>query len=68
MSGGPILVGSGILAKGVVSRSWQDEKFATGCLIAPIMSITLAAVRKSLLELMMTGNEGMAVFQGGGRI
>jgi hypothetical protein len=68
MSGGPILVGSGILAKGVVSRSWQDEKFATGCLIAPIMSIALAAVRKSLLELMMTGNEGMAVFQGGGRI
>ena len=25
MSGAPILVGSGIITKGVVSRSWQDE-------------------------------------------
>jgi hypothetical protein len=67
MSGSPILVGSGILAKGVVSRSGQDDNFATGCLVAPVMRIPLRQ-GKSLLELMKSGNEGMAVFHGGGRI
>jgi hypothetical protein len=31
MSGSPILVGSGILTKGIVSRSRQDENHASGC-------------------------------------
>ena len=63
MSGGPILVGSGILTKGIISRSWQDENHATGCLIAPIMGLPLAN-EKSLLEMMNDGNEGIARIHG----
>lgn len=59
MSGSPILVGSGILTKGVVSRSWQGENLASGCLIAPIMGLKLQ-MGKSILELIATGNEGIA--------
>jgi hypothetical protein len=59
MSGGPILVGGGILTKGVVSRSWQNENHATGCLIAPMMSLPLVD-GKSLFDLQRTGNEGIA--------
>lgn len=65
MSGGPILVGSGILTKGIVSRSWQDENHASGCLIGPIMGWPLE-IGKSLLDLMNDGNEGMAKVQGPG--
>lgn len=60
MSGGPILVGSGILAKGVVSRSWQNEAAASGCLVGPILGIPLGAVGKSLRELTKDGTEGIA--------
>lgn len=59
MSGAPILVGSGILTKGVVSRSWQDERRASGGLIAPMMALPLTD-GKSLLQLMQEGSEGMA--------
>jgi hypothetical protein len=62
MSGSPILVGSGVLTKGVVSRSWQDENLASGCLVGPIMGIKLR-LGKSILELMGTGNEGIADFR-----
>lgn len=64
MSGSPILVGSGILTKGVVSRSWgEDEKHASGCLIAPIMGLELIN-KKSLLDFMKNGNEGIALTSG----
>lgn len=63
MSGSPILVGGGILTKGVVSRSWQNENHASGCLIAPIMKLPLQA-EKSLLDLMRSGKEGIAQFRG----
>jgi hypothetical protein len=65
MSGSPILVGGGILTKGVVSRSWQDENYASGCLIASMMSLPLVSER-SLLDLMNSGNEGIAKIQGSG--
>jgi Trypsin-like peptidase domain len=65
MSGSPILVGSGILTKGVISRSWQGENFASGCLVAPIMGLKLPA-GKSILELIATGNEGIADFRASG--
>ncbi|MCB1783108.1 MAG: trypsin-like peptidase domain-containing protein [Alphaproteobacteria bacterium] len=66
MSGSPILVGSGILTKGVVSRSLgADENHATGCLVAPAMTLELESYGgKSLLDLMNTGNEGIAKFRG----
>lgn len=65
MSGAPILVGSGIVTKGVVSRSWQDEKRASGGLIAPMMGLALAN-GKSLLQLMQDGSEGMSQIMGRG--
>jgi hypothetical protein len=65
MSGAPILVGSGIITKGVVSRSWQDERRASGGLIAPMMGLSLAN-GQSLLQIMQHGNEGMARMLGKG--
>lgn len=65
MSGSPILVGGGIITKGVVSRSWQDENHASGCLIAPVMNMPLLG-GKSLLELMRNGEEGIGHFVGAG--
>jgi Trypsin-like peptidase domain len=65
MSGSSILVGSGILTKGVVSRSWKDETQATSCLIAPVMGLALPN-GKSLLDLMNGGNEGIAKLWGPG--
>jgi hypothetical protein len=65
MSGSPILVGNGVITKGVVSRSWQDENHASGCLVAPMMNLPLVT-EKSLLDLLNNGNEGIAKFQGRG--
>lgn len=65
MSGAPILVGSGIVTKGVVSRSWQDENRASGGLIAPMMGLPLAN-GKNLLQIMQEGNDGMAQIMGAG--
>jgi len=63
MSGAPILVGSGIITKGVVSRSWQDERRASGGLIAPMMGLSLTN-GKSLLQIVQDGSEGMAQIMG----
>lgn len=65
MSGSPILVGEGILTKGVVSRSWQDANHASGCLVAPMMSLPVGR-GKSLRELMKNGNEGIPEILGRG--
>lgn len=65
MSGSPILVGGGIITKGVVSRSWgKHGNSASGCLIAPMMSLPLAR-KKSLLDLMRDGEEGISHMIGG---
>ena len=63
MSGSPILVGDGILAKGIVSRSWQDEDHASGCLIAPMFSLNVGR-GESLLRLMKSGNAGIPELSG----
>jgi hypothetical protein len=66
MSGSPILVGGGIITKGVVSRSLgSNENHASGCLIAPMMNLPLIE-GKSLLDLMNSGNEGIAKISGPG--
>ena len=65
MSGSPIIVGSGVLTKGVVSRSWQGENIASGGLIAPILGLPLVT-GKTLLELIGSGTEGIAKFVGAG--
>lgn len=66
MSGSPILIGGGVLTKGVVSRSWQGENHASGCLVAPMMNLRLIG-GKSLLDFMNGGNEGIVKVQGAGR-
>ena len=63
MSGSPILVGNGILTKGIVSRSWQGEDLASGCLIAPAMHLPVLD-GKSLLNLQRSGSEGIAIING----
>jgi hypothetical protein len=63
MSGSPILVGTGILTKGIVSRSWQGQSDASGALIAPMMGLPLKK-EKSLLDLIEAGTEGIAQVSG----
>lgn len=66
MSGSPILVGGGIITKGVVSRSLgSNENHASGCLIAPMMNLPLIG-KKSILNLMRDGKEGIAQIVGAG--
>lgn len=66
MSGSPILVGEGILTKGVVSRSLgSNDNHASGCLIVPMMGLPIID-NKSLLDLIGRGNEGIANIQGAG--
>lgn len=65
MSGSPILVGGGIITKGVVSRSFgSNENHASGCLIASMMDLPLIE-NKSLFELMKNGKDGIPQFVGG---
>ena len=66
MSGSPILVGGGIITKGVVSRSLgSNDNHASGCLIATMMSLPIIE-KKSLLDLMKDGKHGIAQFRGSG--
>lgn len=66
MSGSPILVGGGIITKGVVSRSLgSNDNHASGCLIASMMSLPVID-KKSLLDLMTDGKDGIPMFVGGG--
>lgn len=63
MSGAPILVGEGIITKGVVSRSWSNDNDSSGCLIAPLMNLPVIN-GKSLSDMMKSGEEGIAVIKG----
>ncbi|MEP6786494.1 MAG: trypsin-like peptidase domain-containing protein [Sphingomonadales bacterium] len=65
MSGCPILVGGGILTKGVVSRSWEGENLASGCLVAPMMGLPLAK-GQTLNDLQKAGTDGICKIVGGG--
>ena len=63
MSGSPILVGGGILTKGVVSRSWEGEDFASGCLVRAVLNLPVIG-GKSLFELQKSGTDGIARVSG----
>jgi hypothetical protein len=66
MSGAPIFGAQGAIIRGVVSRSFQDEKHASGCMIGPIMTLPFGEDNKSLKKLMDAGTEGIAVVRGKG--
>jgi len=65
MSGAPIFGAQGAIIRGVVSRSFQDEKHASGCMIGPVMTLPFAN-ESSLKKLMDAGTEGMSVVRGKG--
>ena len=65
MSGAPIFGAGGAVVRGVVSRSYQDEKLATGSMLGPTMRLPLDNA-DTIASLMETGNEGMARFIGEG--
>jgi hypothetical protein len=65
MSGAPIFGAQGAIIRGVVSRSFQDERHASGCMIGPVMTLPFGT-DKSLKKLMDSGTEGIAVVRGRG--
>jgi len=65
MSGAPIFGAKGAVVRGVVSRSFTDEKHAFGCMMGPAMTLKMTD-QQSLQSLMKEGNEGIAVVQGQG--
>jgi len=65
MSGAPIFGAQGAIIRGVVSRSFQDEKHASGCMIGPVMWLPLLG-DNSLKKLMDAGTEGITVARGQG--
>lgn len=65
MSGAPIFGAKGAVIRGVVSRSFQDEKHATGCMIGPVMTLEFSG-GVSLKKLMDRHTEGLAVVKGQG--
>lgn len=65
MSGAPIFGAEGAIIRGVVSRSFQDERHASGCMVGPIMELPLNR-NVSLRDMMRARSEGIAVVQGRG--
>lgn len=65
MSGAPIFGAQGAIIRGVVSRSFQDEKHASGCMIGSVMTLPFRN-ESSLKKLMDAGTEGMSVVRGKG--
>ena len=63
MSGGPIFGMGGVVVRGVVSRSFSGEKLAYGAMVRPMMGLPLTN-GQTLDELLRTGNEGIAKFEG----
>lgn len=64
MSGAPIFGADGAVIRGVVSRSFQDVKHATGCMIGPVMTLEFAGL--SLEQRRQSQNEGMSIMKGMG--
>jgi hypothetical protein len=64
MSGAPIFGADGAIIRGVVSRSFQDEKHATGCMLGPVMELEFSGA--SLRQRMHSHREGMSIVKGRG--
>lgn len=69
MSGAPIFGARGAIIRGVVSRSFSNERHAFGSMLGPAMDLKLDEPNiknRSLRSLMESGNEGMARAIGAG--
>ncbi len=69
MSGAPVFGGGGAVIRGVVSRSWQDGRDASGAMLGPVMDLPLNEQQtheRTLRSLMEQGNEGIAKVHGMG--
>jgi hypothetical protein len=69
MSGAPIFGAQGAVIRGVVSRSFSNERHAFGAMLGPAMHLPLdepSHSGRTLQTLMRSGNEGMALIQGVG--
>ncbi len=67
MSGAPVFGGGGAVIRGVVSKSFQDERHAYGSILGPAMDLPLDGQRshsRTLRILTQQGNEGMAKVHG----
>lgn len=68
MSGAPIFGANGTVIRGVVSRSFSNERHAFGSMLGPAMHLALGGPDpgRSVYSLMMAGTEGMARIHGAG--
>ena len=69
MSGAPVFGGQGAVIRGVVSRSFGDQRHAHGSMLGPAMQLPLNEPQTSgrtLRSLMQEGNEGIAQVHGMG--
>lgn len=67
MSGAPIFGAKGAIIRGVVSRSFEDERHASGAMLGPAMDLPLDVPEvngRTLRSLMQEGNEGIAQVHG----
>jgi len=64
MSGAPIFGAQGAVIRGVVSRSFSNERHAFGGMLGPAMHLPLSAPTQTLWTLMESGDEGIARVQG----
>ena len=65
MSGAPVFGAGGAVVRGVVSRSFSEERHAYGAMIGPALQLPLSQ-GATLRELMDSGNEGIARVEGSG--
>lgn len=67
MSGAPVFGANGAVVRGVVSKSWSDDRDATGAMLRPAMSLPLdatGATDRTLLSMMKGKVEGIAQVHG----
>ncbi len=67
MSGAPIFGANGAIIRGVVSRSFEDDRHASGAMLGPAMDLPLdepGVKGRTLRTLMQGGNEGITKVRG----
>lgn len=66
MSGAPIMGADGAVVRGIVSRSFSNERHAYGAMLAPAMYLSILPEGNTLKQMMENGEEGITQIQGPG--